>query len=286
MSGISLLGKVLEHNLDILKGKGRSGKGVYYATMVFALGDYAGIPDPDIFMDKKGAHPTGDMSLLGLRLAVVSESGRNQALNEARMKRFTGGDDITARYVHQNLVTFTPTHTAMFVTNYLPKVSGDDEAVWARLRVIPFDVVIPPAERDKHLGDKLQAEAEVVLAWAVEGWLDYRRRGDFLDEPEAVLQRTAKYRSDSDDLGRFIEEWCDLGPAYCAMTSELHEAYTRWANQSGAQSMRMVAFANALTERGFEGGKHTKKGRPRPGIMVEDECTKDAEDTADYWADR
>ena len=104
--GVALLGMVIEHNLVILTGPGRNGKGTFYKAACFALGDYADMADPEIFMDRKGAHPTGDMSLLGLRLAVVSESGRGRALDEARMKRLTGGDTISARYLYKDQVSF------------------------------------------------------------------------------------------------------------------------------------------------------------------------------------
>jgi putative DNA primase/helicase len=68
------------------------------------------------------------------------------------MKRLTGGDAIRARYLGRDSVTFEPSHTAILVTNHLPKVSGDDDAVWRRVRVVPFDVVIPEADRDVQLG--------------------------------------------------------------------------------------------------------------------------------------
>jgi hypothetical protein len=162
-----------------------NGKSVFYKAIDYALGDYASIDEPDLFMHRDGAHPTGEMDLLGKRRVVVSENDEGRRLAEATMKRLTGGDPITARGMRQNFVTFDPSHTPMLITNHLPKVRGDDLAIWRRLRVIPFDVVIPEAERDPHLSEILRLDADAILTWAVTGYADYSRRGR-LDEPPQV----------------------------------------------------------------------------------------------------
>ena len=154
--GVSLLGRVVEHNLVILAGRrGRNGKGTLYLTLDFAFGDYADMASSELFMEHQNAGASaathGDMALRGLRLVVVSESGRGRAFDEARLKRLTGGDLINARALYQDPVTFRPSHLPLFVTNHLPKASSEDEPVWARLRVVPFDVVIPEEEQDPHL---------------------------------------------------------------------------------------------------------------------------------------
>jgi putative DNA primase/helicase len=266
--GLALLGIVIEHNLVILTGPGRNGKGTFYKAVNFALDDYAGMTDPELFMERRGAHPTGDMTLLGLRLAVVSESGRGRALDEARMKRFTGGDTISARYLYKDQVSFEPSHLALFITNHLPKVSGDDEAVWARLRVVPFNVVIPIADQDKHLEEKLQAEADAILAWAVAGWQDYRERGEQLDEPAGVLVATR-------NVGRFIadDNWCLKANTLKATTAELHDGYQRWAHQEGGDDIGLKGFALALDSRGFPVTQRTGKARWREGIALHPAAT-------------
>ena len=188
VTGVALLGKVIVHILAILTGTGANGKGTFYKGLCWALGDYASTVEPDLFMHREGAHPTGEMDLLGKRLVVVSESERDRRLAEATMKRLTGGDTIRARRMRQDFVEFEPAHTPLLITNHLPKVSGDDPAIWRRLRVVPFTVEIPEAERDPHIDEQLQAEADAVLSWAIAGWHDYRDGG--LAEPQAVLIAT------------------------------------------------------------------------------------------------
>jgi len=189
LTGVALLGRVVEHVLPIATGVGANGKGVFTRSVEHALGDYASTAESDLFMSRDGAHPTGEMDLLGRRWVTVSETDHGRRLAEATMKRLTGGDTIKARRMRQDFVEFVPSHTPLLVTNHLPAVRGDDPAIWRRIRVVPFDVVIPEAERDKHLDERLQLQAEAVLTWAVAGWRDYSDRGD-LGEPEAVKVAT------------------------------------------------------------------------------------------------
>ena len=120
--GVALLGKVIEHVLAILTGTGANGKGTCYKALCWALGDYASTVEPDLFMHREGAHPTGEMDLLGKRLVVVSESERDRRLAEATMKRLTGGDTIRARRMRQDFVEFEP--VAHAVADHQPPAEG------------------------------------------------------------------------------------------------------------------------------------------------------------------
>lgn len=270
--GVGLAGRVIEHLLAILTGTGRNGKGVFYGAVGYALGDYASIAEPDLFMHRDNAHPTGEMDLLGVRWVVVSESDRGRRLAEATVKRLTGGDRIRARRMRQDFVEFEPSHTAALVTNYLPRVSGDDAAIWARIRVVPFDVVIPPEDRDVHLGEKLEAEADAILSWAIQGWADYAREG--LAEPEAVRSATSAYQVDSDALGRFVVECCKVSPHVWAKAGDLYDRWVSWCADEGIEATAKKTFGDALELRGFAAGKGTAGVRIRRGIGL----TSDQED--------
>ena len=223
LAGLALLGEVREHILPIFTGLGANGKGTFYKAVLHALGDYAATADPDLFMHRDGAHPTGQMDLLGKRLVVVSESDEGRSLAEATVKRLTGGDPIKARHMRRDFVEFMPSHLPILVTNHLPKVSGDDPAIWRRLRVVPFDVVIPDAEQDKNLDAHLQLEADGILTWAIAGLRDYLDRG--LDEPDSVRAATDAYHTNSDAVGQFINDQCHQSPAVKVTAGELFDAW-------------------------------------------------------------
>ncbi len=143
--------------------------------------------------------------LRGRRLVVSLELGRRAVLAEGLIKAITGGDRISARYLFGQRFDFEPTHTFVIVTNHLPRVHGTDEAIWRRLRVVPFTVTIPPADRIPDFG-KLLAElhGQAILAWLVDGAVDYYRNG--LREAEQVRQATFDYRQSEDVFAQFLAE--------------------------------------------------------------------------------
>lgn len=264
-AGVALLGKVVEHVLPIWTGTGANGKSTAIGGMCWALGDYAMTAEPDLLLHREGAHPTGQMDLMGRRLAVITETDEGRRFAEATMKRLTGGDRIKARYMRCDFVEFDPSHTPILVTNHLPQVSGDDPAVWRRIRVVEFGVVIPEKDRDGGLPERLQACADEILNWCLAGWSEYRRIG--LAEPEAVLASTKDYQAESDVIGRFIEEACTTSsPAMKATTTQLFTAWDRWRTSQGVAEITIRAFGKALDRHGYPVEGRTSGGRWRSGI--------------------
>ncbi len=269
ITGLGLLGKVNGDSqiMPVLTGTGANGKTTFLEAVAFALGDYAMTAEPTLLMAKRNdAHPTGIADLLGKRFVSVVETEQGRRFDITALKWLTGGDRLKARFMRQDFFEFLPSHLLVLVTNHLPRIDDDSEAVWRRVRVIPFDVLIAPEDRDTSLGDQLQAEADTVLTWLVQGWLAYRQR-DGLDAPERVMTATNLYKSDSDPVGRFIEDECDVGGALSkAKTKELYHRWEQWAKRDGCRPLSMIAFGRKLDDKGYpaEGGHH----RWRHGIAL------------------
>src|SRR5690625_2571887 len=200
------------------------------------------------------------MRLLGKRLVIVSETEKNRHLAAALMKNLTGGDPVTARPLYGSPVTFDPSHTVLMVTNFKPKVDGDDPAVWRRIRVVPFDVSFEGRE-DTGLRERLSLELDAILTWAVNGYRAYVERG--MDAPEAVLTATSSYQHESDAIAQFIEDRCVTIPGVSASTTQLHNAFLEWARTEGFdEPMGRKQFGQALDLRGHKAGSR----RLRQGI--------------------
>jgi putative DNA primase/helicase len=249
--GHALEGRVVEHILPIMFGDGANGKGTFIAAVLAALGDYADAADPELLNARTfDAHPTGVADLFGLRLAVLHESDAGRRLAEGTVKRLTGGDRLKARRMREDFWHFEPSHSFCVLTNHKPVVSGQDEGIWRRLRLVPWDVVVPPDERDERLGDRLRLETDHILSWLVHGYQDWRDHG--LAEPEAVTRATAAYRADSDALGRFVDQQCITGANFHVRSSELYAAWGKWCAAEGVESGTNKAFTEALQNRGFD----------------------------------
>jgi putative DNA primase/helicase len=251
VTGLSLEGRVTEHLLPVHWGSGANGKSTFIEGCMFALGDYAAPADPQLLTARTfDAHPTGAADLFGMRLAVLHETDKGSALAEATVKRLTGGDRIKARRMREDFWHFDPSHTFVMLTNHKPVVSGQDEGIWRRLRLVPWDVVIPAEERDDRLGDRLRLEADHVLTWLAGGYQDWRERG--FAEPERVTVATAAYRADSDALGRFIDQRCITGPNFHVRSSELYAAWAKWCAGEGVEAGTNKSFTETLQNRGFD----------------------------------
>ena len=277
--GLSLLGKVAEHVFTIATGTGANGKGTTYNALLWTLGDYGHAAESDLFMQAKSNANAASPALMGLRgkrLIVVSETERDQKLAVALMKNLTGGDPVTARPLYGKPVTFPPSHTSLMVTNFLPKVAGDDPAVWRRIRVVPFDVVVPVEDRDPLLGERLELAADAILTWAVQGYQQYAQMG--LAEPDAVLQATNDYQHASDAVARFITQCCYVSPYAFAITSDLFARWTSWAAEEGAEPLSVKKFAEALDGHGYPttgGTGRDRRQRKGLGLLTEEAAEDD-----------
>lgn len=263
--GQSAYGRVREHLFPVLSGSGCNGKGTAYGAIANALGDYATVINPNLLMSaERGGGGPEMMTLRGARLVIGSETDEGRHLDAALMKRLTGGDQLTARRLYQEPVTWTPSHQLLYVTNHLPKVKGNDPALWRRIRVIRFDVVVPEAQRDQTLPERLELSADAILTWAVDGWFAYQDLGG-MHEPYSVQWATDSYQTESDAVKRFIQSECVTAPHASAMTRELHAEWTRWAVKDGVDILTERAFAKELDRLGY-GARRTNMGASRSGI--------------------
>jgi putative DNA primase/helicase len=249
--GYSLTGLVSEHCLFFLHGVGANGKSTAMGVLLEMLGPFATQAPSEILLARRGeAHPTELTQLYGRRLVACQEIDESRRWAEAQVKHMTGGDRIVARRMREDFWEFEPTHKLWIAANHKPVVRGTDEGIWRRLRLIPFERVIPVADRDPHLGEALRAELPGILAWSVAGCLAWQREG--LAAPSAVTDATAAYRADSDRIGPFIDEFCFLDPAGRVSRADLYAGYQEWAGRDGdANPLGSREFAARVRERGI-----------------------------------
>lgn len=249
--GYSLSGDTSERCLFILWGGGKNGKSTLLDTMLDLLTDYATRTNTDALMASKYERIPNDIAALkGVRFVYASEGEQGRRLAEARIKDLTGGDTVSARFMRGEWFAFRPELKLWLGTNHKPVIRGTDDAIWDRIRLVPFEVRIPPQEQDKRLRGKLLAEAPGILAWAVEGCLAWQRDG--LGEPEDVLQATADYRSTEDVIGRFLGERCEFYETANVTKKALYGAYKSWCEDGGERYVTQKAFGMRLSEMGFD----------------------------------
>ena len=260
--GISLTGDTSEQIMIFFYGSGANGKSVFLETVKLLLGDYYQKAPATMLMTSKGSPgiPNDVARLPGARLAVCSEIQDNQRLNEALVKDLTGGDTVTARFLHKEFFEFKPTHKLLMCGNHKPIVRGTDEGIWRRLVLVPFSVTIPAGER-RPMSEMLatfKAELSGILNWAVSGYQDYIRNG--LKIPSEVHVATGKYREDSDVLQTFLEEVTEQGVGFTVRCQALYGAYKQWCDTNNEFPLNSRRLSDALKERGFanRAGAHNR----------------------------
>lgn len=247
--GYCLTGDTREHKMVVFHGGGRNGKSRLLEVLRWLLGGLSSTAAFDTFARARGDRgPRNDLARLHrARLVTASESGEGRQLDEATIKEVTGGDVIAARFLYGEHFEFKPQFKLILVTNHRPRVDGDDEAIWARLRLVPFDVSFEGRE-ERDLGDKLKRELPGILRWAVEGCLEWQAHG--LGEPEAVTAATAEYRADEDTVGTFLADRCALDGEVAS--AALREAYVTYCEGIGEKPLSAASIGRRLAKRGID----------------------------------
>jgi len=252
VSGYCLTGSTREHALFFLYGTGANGKSVFVNTLATILGDYAASAPMDTFMEARGdRHPTDLAGLRGARFVSSIETEQGRRWNESKVKAITGGDKVSARFMRQDFFEYTPQFKLVIAGNHKPAIRNVDEAMKRRLHLIPFTITVPPERRDKHLQQKLLAERDGILAWALEGCLAWQRLGR-LDPPPQVVAATEEYFEAEDALGRWLEERCVREANAKSLTAELFTDWKQWAEAAGEFVGSQRRFSDLLITRGVE----------------------------------
>jgi putative DNA primase/helicase len=252
LSGIFLTGDVTPKILPIFYGPPNTGKTTYTEILLALLGDYGQVMSEAVLGASTKPSDPGAASphlarLPGIRLALVSETGKRYRLNQAAAKNMTGRNRMTARPIYGVPFDFDPTHKTLVETNDRPLLEGDDDATFDRVHLVPFNRVIAPEHQDKAFPEKLKAELPGILNWAIEGYIRWQREG--LNVPEAIRAATHEYRSDMNPLVEFLDERCQIeteGSNYVP-ARVLYTAYkTWWLEQRRGNPLKEREFSRSL----------------------------------------
>ena len=265
LCGYSLLSGNPDEIFVICWGNGRNGKGKTLDTLAYIHGDYCRDALFDSFTsnDKyaSGSGANNDMArLVGARLVRASESKAGAKLDEAKIKKISGGDIITARFLKQEFFEFTPQFILFLQTNHKPIIDNWDQAIEARIWLIPFSTFIEKKDRDKGILEKLTAEASGIFNWMIAGLKRYQEYGA-LTQPVAVKAANEEYRTEQDRLGEFIKNLCELKRDAIIQRRILYDAYISDCNKNSVHLESPKNFATILqTSYGIQKGPQLTGG--------------------------
>jgi putative DNA primase/helicase len=283
LAGLALLGNVREHILPFLHGTGANGKGVFTLVLQGLLGDAdkggyaASAPDGFLMTGRDGAHPTEIARLRGARLVVCSEQTGGKRFDEVKVKKLTGGDILTGRFMHGDFFDFLPSHLIWVLSNHLPTVKEGGPSFWRRVRRIPFLHVVPDDRKILDLHKRLLSEeGPAILGWVVRGAVEVLANG--LNDPESVTRATREYEISEDSLASFVEDECLRGSHHWCKISDFRHRYEKHCEEMGAEPLTAKGLGMRLTsEFAVTSGKHSRfKFRIYSGIALQGEGEQEA----------
>lgn len=251
--GYSMLGDADQRSLFLVCGPSGTGKSTLMATMELVFGDY-GVPAPSGTLRAprgEGSGPSNDLHMLrGKRFVSTSETNEHTAYNEDLIKRLTGRDTISSRRLYQDFQTWSPVCTIWLATNHPPRFSSDDDAIWRRAKIVPFEtVLLGEGEVPDYAHNVLADERDGILNWLLAGLREYLMHG--LGEPGEVKEAAHEVRLQSDPVSRCLEDLINDGVlirdgGQSIRSNDLYSMYQEWARKLGERTLGSRRFTNRL----------------------------------------
>ncbi len=267
LMGYFLSGLTDEQSFWLFQGPSKTSKTTFINVIRGLMGDYATtLPESAVMMNPRTNEEHGLAQLAGVRLATMVEIGQGKRYDEAKLKQITGQDIISASKKYQNYFEFTSKAKLAMAGNHLPKVHDTDDSIWNRIKRVPFNVAVPPAERVKNLHLKLLAEeGPGILALAVRGFQRWAKDG--FTEPKEIKDAINEYREGQDVVLQFVDEECERGAEKRVECGRLFSAFISWKDRNGFKtSWSKTAFGLELKRLNFE-AKHST-GRWYTGLAL------------------
>ena len=275
--GSSLLGVPREEKVYYFYGSGRNGKGTLMHIIQHTLGPLSKTFPSEMLLIQRNppssSSPNPEMANLeGIRIAVFSEINEGRRIDSAKVKNLSGRDLIPCRRLFSNTdLQIIPTHTMILQTNYKPKASSDDSALWSRNILVPFNARFVKNPKEKHerpikesLKDELLEESSGILRWLIEGCLEYQKYG--LQIPKIVLDQTIAYQKENDGIAQFLDHACILANVFSTPCGKMELAIKEFCKEENIKIPTRNEISSYLEGKFIR--KETALGNSWQGVSI------------------
>lgn len=260
--GLAMTGLPIQR-MAFFHGDGANGKSVLVDLMAKIAGDYSATVRIESLTGtarRGGGDATPDLvPLIGARFARTSEPDQGTRLQEGLIKELTGGEPIMVRALHSDFIEIRPIFKLTMSGNHKPEIRGTDDGIWRRVLMVPWSVTIPEERRNPHLVEDLWDEAPGILNWLVEGLIDYLEGG--LSPPTIVTEATDQFRQESDPLGQYLAECCEVDGEehHELLTEELKRGFDLWLREHAMPAWKGRQFNLSMKKRA-DSWRHPRSG--------------------------
>lgn len=250
--GYSLFGNAKEQVFFLVIGPGGNGKGVLMRTIKAVLDQYAHAIAPNVLSRAYSGNPNSPspaMAPLQRARFVACTELPGGGLDEAFVKQFAGGDQLSARPSYGDLVTFTPPGKLWLSTNTMPETEAGDLAMWRRLVPLPFEANFRGKKADPDLEAKLEKEHAGILTWLLRGAATYARDG--LGECKAVNDCRKALKASADSVQAWLKECCRVDADARVAASEAFASYVQHTRGAKRKPLSNKEFPSRVEKKGF-----------------------------------
>lgn len=195
--------------------------------------------------DSNGATPAL-INTMGKNMIFSQEPNPNEPFESSIVKALTGNDSMYLRDLYKGgteCIEWKPTWVPILIANTIPHMPDLQEAVWNRIRVIPFEsrftkdpesyVAKNPEMKgkvfpiDKNFDKKIPKMTNALLWIVVMYYEKYAEEG--LPEPDIVMSATEVYRRSNNYIEQFVHEVCSEGDETDLVSDDdLCQSFTEW----------------------------------------------------------
>ena len=212
-------------------GGGDNGKSVIMELIEKGLGQYMIKFPTSLVTGKKTQSSQASPETArthGVRFAILQEPDNNDTINAGTLKELTGNDSMYVRGLYSGGGEVKMMLKLALICNKLPRLNAEDQAVWNRTRVLPFEAYFPKNSsevpptweeqmrkkifyRDDTLGERLDHLKSAFM------WIMFRTYKEcvqtgWMKDPERVMDATNAYRKNNDVMLQFVSECIKFDP--------------------------------------------------------------------------
>lgn len=208
-----LNGDIPNTNFLMFIGDGANGKSQLLNLMKLAIGELGEKVEVTLLTRKRtnaNEANTEKIKLMNKRFAFLSEPEDGEKINISLLKELTGSEEIVARGLYQESMSFVMEAKLFLACNELPEIKGEDTALWRRIRVIDFPsrFVDDPKDMNEYKIDRtLPSRMREDVTWRqtfMNLLLDYYNKD--VPEPAEVKFKTNEYRQENNNFITWVED--------------------------------------------------------------------------------
>jgi len=201
------------HFLMFIGDTGANGKSQLLNLMKLAMGEFGEKVEVTLLTRKRNNANEANsekIKLMHKRFAFLSEPEDGEKINIGLLKELTGSEEIVARGLYQEAVSFVLEAKLFLACNELPEIKGEDTALWRRIRVIDFPsrFIDNPKEQGEYKIDRtLPSRMREDVSWRqtfIKILLDYYYKD--IREPKEIQIKTNEYRQENNEFYNWLEE--------------------------------------------------------------------------------